>query len=158
MGEPEKPVTTPDHAASTAEGVELIKTLALVVEAGFKRMDETLAKLSDRADVSEMKIGDMETWRARNSDRVGKLAATTSSNDLTQDAKIAAVITDVATIKSQNVAQMVILNRLDKICRNPNVKRLGWLAVACATGWLMLHMSPAQQQSPPQPVPQVTSK
>ncbi len=138
----------PDDAPPKKTTDDLIRDLGTSMVQGFQAIGKRFETIEERQDA-------FETWRKNNSERVKGIEATTSSADLAHDAALAKEITDrqslaaeVAAIKGQNSAQLVILQRLDAIADKPVVKRLAWLAVAVATGWLTLHMVPPSQPLP----------
>jgi hypothetical protein len=113
----------PTQHPSTTEGlVRELGTKVLAVGQRVVRIEEDVAEM--KGDVSEIK---------------GHLIAAkvalrgTSQNDMQQDATIAAIVVDVASLKTTQAEQLGILRRLDKVATNPLV-----IKVAKAIGYAIL--------------------
>ncbi len=109
---PSKPPTLQLPAVSPVEIA--IAKLASSVDMGFRGVKADMDLLAGQMASHSERLGVLEGWRQRSSDRARKLEDTTSYSDLSQDKKIADVIVKVeethaiATQTASNVAALAV--------------------------------------------------
>jgi hypothetical protein len=90
------------------------------MRADLALVSNDLSVVKDRVALVETRTATLEQARAVNSER----AKSMSQADMTHDAAIAKLITDVAEVKTDTKLQNAILGRLDKVATNPLVKEI----------------------------------
>ncbi len=140
---------------------QLLTDLNKMLEIGFKETNLNIKELDanlglaiheidalkDRVGTIETRMGGIEGWRQRNSERVKGLINTTSSADLSNEAAIAAEIvqrqdlqTKVDSILNDQKTQLAYLQTLIKVTENPWVRRIATLVAYAAATWIALRL------------------
>jgi hypothetical protein len=149
---PERPT------AKLAQGeiqTELLNKLLSSVSALGEKVDSCIGAVSTVTnEVATMKVtvaavqvelGDIREWKGGINARLdtnSMRAAAVSKTDMTQDAAISTIVTDVGTLKNDVAAvkadlatNTLVTGQIKKLLEDPVVKKLGW---ACATAALAL--------------------
>ncbi len=122
MAEDDKPQTPED----------MFRALGKTINDGFQN-------IANRLDGFENRLEDVESWRRRTSLRVGAIATSTSSSDLSQEARLAAHDDKLKTIDEKQNLQIAILTRLDGFASKPMVKYIAGLIGLAIIAWLTSH-------------------
>ncbi len=134
MPENEKPPETVE---------DLIRALTRSVNSGFQQVgtridevEEHIDGLRTELDTVKDRVAQVETSRARLSGGVRQLASQTSDADLTHQAAIASILTDVNALKSESSIQLAILSRIERVTSSPMVKHIAMMLGAAIIAWL----------------------
>ena len=130
-----------------SNGFQAVNARLDTMEANIDLQADTTRDVAKRMTSLEERQNALETRQATQSLR----AKTNSQADLKHDAAIADLVTKTDALAAQTATSLAILERLDKIARDPMVKRVGkaaalavWVAL---TLWLSSHGHPQVTES-----------
>ena len=145
---PKQPTTTqmpavPDWAIeikmAVTEGISSLREDVSEVKGKVGKLEGDVTLLVANGQTANDRLSRMEYWRDRVEERLHRnsdRARTTSQVDLGHDAAIAEVKTDLAAVKEDVGAALVILKELAKIQAHPLVRKIAYGVGLLIVGWL----------------------
>jgi hypothetical protein len=111
---------------------------AILTEVRQSRTDnaDKFVEVSTRLDQMNSRIGELEQRPIVVSGSLRAKVDNESQTNMVQDAAIATLVTDVASLKETQQTQLTILTRLDAVAANPMVRKVAYAIGGAILAWL----------------------